>query len=212
MADWIRRPFSSPGLTQIPPGRHLHALQDRFGGGIVMLCIDVSGSMDGRPILEAVRGARTFVDEAVEARYRVGVLLWNTDVAALAEPTEDGKAAGRLLDRTNRAGGGTSLLRPLEKCHQILDQFKDRGQDRVVAIFGDGDLGPRERVLAKVAQMKAEDIRFVTRGLGGVAAAEFAVVSSEELPSVAVSGVDDLAAGIAAMAASLKPVSGRRRR
>jgi uncharacterized protein with von Willebrand factor type A (vWA) domain len=212
MADWIRRPFCSPGLTQIPPGRHLHALQDRFGGGTVMLCIDVSGSMDGRPILEAVRGARTFVDEAVEARYRVGVLLWNTDVAALAEPTEDGKAARRLLERTSRASGGNNLLRPLENCHQILDQFKDHGQDRVVAIFGDGDLGPRERVLAKVAQMKAEDIRFVTRGLGGVAAKEFAMVSSEDLPSVAVAGVDDLAAGIAAMAASLKPVTGRRRR
>ncbi len=212
MADWIRRPFSSPGVTQIPPGRHLPALQDRFGGGIVMLCIDVSGSMDGRPILEAVRGARTFVDEAVEARYRVGVLLWNIDVAAIAEPTEDGQAARRLLDRTNRASGGTSLLRPLEKCHQILDQFKDRGQDRVVAVFGDGDLGPRERVLAKVAQMKSEDIRFVTRGLGGVAAREFAAVASEDVPRVAVGGVDDLAAGIAAMAASLKPVAGRRRR
>jgi len=212
MADWIRRPFSSPGLTQIPPGRHLRALQDRFGGGTVMLCIDVSGSMDGKPILEAVRGARTFVDEAVEVRYRVGVLLWNSDVAALAEPTEDGQAARRLLDRTNRASGGTSLLRPLEKCHQILDQFKDGGQDRVVAIFGDGDLGPRERVLAKVAQMKAEDIRFVTRGLGAAAAKEFAMVSSEDLPSVTVSGLDDLAAGIAAMAASLKPVPGRRRR
>jgi Mg-chelatase subunit ChlD len=212
MADWIRRPFSSPGLTQIPPGRHLRALQDRFGGGTVMLCIDVSGSMDGRPIIEAVRGARAFIDKAVQARYRVGVLLWNTDVAALAEPTEDGKAARRLLDRTNRASGGTSLLRPLEKCHQILDQFRDGGQDLVVAIFGDGGLGPRERVLAKVAQMKAEDIRFVTRGLGGAAAKEFAMVSSEDLPSVTVSGVDDLAAGIAAMAASLKPGAGRRRR
>ena len=209
MADWIRRPFSSPGLTQIPPGRHLRALQDRFGGGTVMLCIDVSGSMDGRPIREAVRGARRFVDEAVEARYRVGVLLWNTDVAALAEPTDDGKTARRLLERTTSASGGTSLLRPLERCHQILDQFK--GQDRVVAIFGDGDLGPRERVLAKVAQMKAEDIRFVTRGLGSAAAQEFAEVSGEEQPIVTVNGVDDLAEGIATMAASLKSVTGRRR-
>ena len=80
----------------------------------------------------------------------------------------------------------------------------------MVAIFGDGDLGPRERVLAKVAQMKAEDIRFVTRGLGGVAAHELAAVSGEEQPSVTVSGVDDLAAGIAAMATSLKPVTVRR--
>jgi Mg-chelatase subunit ChlD len=212
MADWIRRPFSAPGLTQIPTGRHLRALQDRFGGGTVMLCIDVSGSMDGRPILEAVRGARTFVVEAVEARYRVGVLLWNSDVAALAEPTEDGKSARRLLDRTTKASGGTNLLRPLERCHQILDQFRGQGQDRVVAIFGGGGLGPRERVLAKVAQMKAEGIRFVTRGLGSAAAQEFAEVSGEEQPSVTVNGVDDLAEGIAAMATSLKSASGRRRR
>ena len=211
MADWIRRSFSSAGLTQIPTGQHLRALQDRFGGGTVMLCIDVSGSMDGRPILEAVRGARTFVDEAVEARYRVGVLLWNSDVAALAEPTQDGKAARRLLDRTKNASGGTSLLRPLEKCHEILDRFRGQGQDRVVAIFGDGDLGPRERVLAKVAQMKAEDIRFVARGLGSVAAREFAAVSGEEQPSVAVSGVDDLATGIAEMATSLKSATAGRR-
>lgn len=212
MADWIRRSFSSAGLTRVPPGRHLRALQDRFGGGTVMLCIDVSGSMDGKPIREAVRGAVTFVDEAVESCYRVGVLLWNTDVAALAEPTEDGATARKLLGQTKSAYGGTSLLRPLERCHQILDTFKGKGQDRVVAIFGDGDLGPRERVLAKVAQMKAEDIRFVTRGLGSTAAQEFAAVSSEEQPSVEVRDVDELASGIAAMAASLKSATGRRRR
>jgi len=204
MADWIRRPFTSPGVTQIPTGRHLSALQNRFGGGTVMLCIDVSGSMDGRPILEAVRGAQAFVDEAVQARYRVGVLLWNTDVAALAEPTEDGKAARRLLDRTNRASGGNNLLPPLEKCHQILDQVKDRDQDRVVAIFGDGDISPRERVLAKVAQMKAENIRFVTRGLGAYAAHEFGEITDEEPATASIDDVAALADGIAGMAASLK--------
>jgi Mg-chelatase subunit ChlD len=211
MADWIRRSFSSAGLTQIPPGRHLRTLQDRFGGGIVMLCIDVSGSMDGRPIREAVRGARTFVDEAVEARYRVGVVLWNTGVVALAEPTQDGKAASRLLDRTKGASGGNSLIGPLERCHQILDGFRDQEQDRVVAIFGDGDIRPREQVLAKVAQMKAENIRFVTRGLGSVAACEFAEISGEEQPAVAVDGVDDLADSIATMATSLRSSRPRRR-
>jgi hypothetical protein len=107
-------------------------------------------------------------------------MLWNTGVADLSEPTDDGMAAMKLLGRTEHAGGGTNLLRPLEQCHQILDRFK--GKDRVVAIFGDGDLGPRQLVLTKVAQMKAEDIRFVTRGLGGVAAREFAEVSSEDEP------------------------------
>lgn len=203
MANWIRRPFGAPGLTQIPPGPHLAALQGRFGG-TVMLCIDVSGSMSGTPLVEAVRGAREFVKEAVAARYKVGVMLWDTDVAALAEPTADGKAAMRLLDRA-RIGGGTSLLRPLEYCHQLLDRFTG---DRVVALFGDGDLGPRDLVLARVAQMKSQDIRFVTRGLGELAAREFGEISSEEASTVTVDRVEDLAAGIAGMAASLKPGTG----
>src|SRR5260370_41255526 len=130
MADWVRRSFTSVGLSQIPPGAHFRALQDRFGGGAVLLCIDVSSTMDGKPILEAVRGAKKFVGEAVEARYKVGVMLWNTRVIDLAEPTADGKAAMKLLARTKNASGGTSLLDPLDHCHQILDRFKgapDRG-------------------------------------------------------------------------------------
>jgi Mg-chelatase subunit ChlD len=203
MANWIRRPFGGAGLTQVPPGPHLGALQGRFGG-TVMLCIDVSGSMGGAPLVEAVRGAREFVKEAVAAHYKVGVMLWDTDVAALAEPTADGIAAMRLLNSA-RIGGGTSLIRPLERCHQLLSQSTG---DRVVALFGDGDLGPRDRVLAKVAQMKSQDIRFVTRGLGEMAAREFGEISSEEASTATVSRVEDLAAGIAGMAASLKPGTG----
>lgn len=202
MADWIRRSFTSAGLTQIPPGPHIGALQNRYGGGVVMLCIDVSGSMDGRPIREAVRGAKQFVAEAVEARYKVGVMLWNTRVTDLAEPAADGKAAMKLLDRTSSAAGGNDLIGPLDRCHQILDQFKD-APDRVAALFGDGDLTPKGQVLQKVAQMKAENIRFVTRGLGRHAASEFGEISSEEPSSASIDDVARLADGIAAMAASL---------
>jgi Mg-chelatase subunit ChlD len=204
VTGWIRRSFTAAGLTQIPPGPHLARLQGRFGG-TVMLCIDVSGSMYGRPVQEAVRGAQEFVAEAVAAHYNIGVLLWNTCTVALAEPSADGAEASRLLASATSAYGGTSLLDPLRDCHQILDRYTG---DRVVAIFGDGDLGPRDAVLAKVAQMKAEDIRFVTRGLGQVAVREYSRVSSEEPATVEVREVEDLAAGIAGMAASLKSHSG----
>jgi von Willebrand factor type A domain len=205
VAGWLRRSFTALGVTQVPPGPHLAALQGRLGG-TVMLCIDVSGSMDGVPIREAVRGAREFVTEAVAAHYNVGVMLWNTQVVELAEPTADGGAALRLLEPVDRASGGTSLLRPLQRCHQVLDNFTG---DRVVALFGDGDLGPREQVLAKVAQMKSEDIRFVTRGLGPVAAREFGDLSTDEASTGEVAGVEDLAAGIASMAATLRRRDGR---
>jgi Mg-chelatase subunit ChlD len=202
--SWIRRSFTAPGVTQIPPGQHLSALQDRYGG-TVMLCIDVSNSMYGRPLAEAVAGALEFVSEAVAAHYKVGVLLWNVDVAGLTEPSADGVAARQLLSSAT-SYGGTSLLRPLRRCHEVLDGYAG---DRVVAVFGDGDLGPREAVLAKVAEMKDDNIRFITRGLGPVAAREFGEISSEEgCSEVEVGSVDDLAAGIAGMAASLRPVGG----
>jgi Mg-chelatase subunit ChlD len=199
MASWIRRAFSAPGLTQIPPGPHLRGLRDRFTG-TAMLCIDVSGSMSGSPLAEAVRGARQFVTEAVTAHYRVGVILWDDGVAAVAEPTSDGAAAAAVLDAAG-IRGGTNLLPGLTHCHQVLAAFAG---DRVVALFGDGDLGPQgDDVLARVARMKAENIRFVTRGLGPYAAQVFGEISDEDPSSATIADVADLADGIATMAAAL---------
>jgi uncharacterized protein with von Willebrand factor type A (vWA) domain len=199
MAGWIRRPFGAPGLTQVSAGPYLRAVQGRYGG-TVLLCIDVSGSMNGMPILEAARGARQFVADAVAAHYNVGVMLWNDHVEAVCEPTADGQAALDLLAPVNGARGGNNLLAALEHTHQILNRFTG---DRVVALFGDGDLTPREAALAKVAQMKVDNIRFVTRGLGQYAAAEFGEISSEDPQSAAIDDVADLAEGIADMATSL---------
>jgi hypothetical protein len=109
-----------------------------------------------------------------------------------------------ILAPVNHAAGGNDLIGPLERCHQVLGPFTG---DRVVALFGDGDLTPRDRVLVKVAQMKSENIRFVTRGLGATAAREFGEISSEAASTATVNGVGDLAAGIAGMAASLKPAA-----
>lgn len=200
MPSWIRRSFSAAGLTQVPAGPYLAAIQNRYGG-TVMLCIDISGSMAGPPIREAVRGARQFVAEAVEAHYSVGIMLWNHQVEAVCEPTSDGKAALQLLAPVDGASGGNDLFVTLEQCHEILNRFTG---DRVVAIFGDGDLTPKDRVLVKVAAMKAENIRFVTRGLGSFAAAEFGGISDEEPSTAAISDVAGLAEGIADMATSLK--------
>jgi len=197
---WIRRSFTAPGLTQIPPGPFLRAVQERFGG-TVMLCIDVSGSMTGAPLVQAVQGARQFVAEAVAAHYKIGVILWDDGVAAAAEPTTDGLAATGVLDAA-RIQGGTNLLPGLVRCHQVLDGFTG---DRVVALFGDGDLGSqRDEVLARVARMKAENIRFVTRGLGSHAAHVFGEISDEDPSSATIADVSDLAIGIADMATTLR--------
>jgi hypothetical protein len=157
--------------------------------------------MTGTPLAEAVRGARQFVAEAVAAHYKVGVILWDTGVADLAEPASDGLAATAVLDGAY-IHGGTNLLPALIRCHEVLDGLTG---DRVVALFGDGDLGPTPEVVRdRVARMKAENIRFVTRGLGSQAAREFGEISDEEPSSAVIDDVSDLAGGIADMVASLR--------
>lgn len=200
-AAWTRRVFDSAGLTQTPPGPHLGDLQARLSGGAVVLMIDVSGSMDGAPIREAVKGAREFVAEAVQARYHVGLMLWNTVVTDSCAPEPTGRAALAVLAPLERAHGGNDLYGPLRECHRMLDAFTG---DRVVALFGDGDLTPETQVLAQVARMKSENIRFVTRGLGSFAGREFGRISDEEAVTARVDRVEDLARGIAGMAASLR--------
>jgi uncharacterized protein with von Willebrand factor type A (vWA) domain len=201
MATWTRRVFSDTGLTQVPPGPHLAKLQSRIGGGAVVLMIDVSGSMDGTPILEAVRGAKQFVAEAVEARYKVSVMLWNTVIVAVTRLSDDETDAIALLNRTHSAYGGNALDGPLFESHTMLNEYDG---DRVVALFGDGDLTPKDRVLEKVAVMKRDNIRFVTRGLGSYAATEFGQISDEDPQTARVETVAQLADGIASMASSLK--------
>lgn len=200
MAIWTRRQFTALGVTQYPVGLHLGALRTRLGGA-VMLMIDVSGSMNGAPIRNAAEGAKTFVLEASESHYKVGVMLWNTRVVALAEPTIGGASALDILATLNSASGGNALIGPLSECHRLLTQFSG---DRVVAVFGDGDLSPKPQVLEKVAEMKADNIRFVTRGLGERAAEEFAEISDEAPESVRVASIDQLASAIASMSSTLK--------
>jgi hypothetical protein len=209
--SWIRKSFESVGLTQVPAGPHLRKLQKQRGAGTVMLLLDISGSMQDpmlsvipgqAPIHEAVIGARRFVDEAVEAGYRVGIILWHAGIGAERLPTEDGRPAYELLDGGNFPRGGTDLYPAACRAHEILAPYVG---DRVVAIFGDGALGNQAGfALREIEEMKRENIRFVTRGLGDVAADAFAAISDEAPEETRVDSVDDLADGIAGMATALR--------
>lgn len=176
MNTWIRRDFGSAGLTQYPVGPHLSAIQQSLGG-VVLLCIDVSGSMSGRPLASAVRGAKKFADEAITAHYEVGVILWNHAIASSIEPTRTLKPVLKFLDRAT-SSGGTDINDALEAAHTLLRRRSPR-LDRVVAIFGDGDLGNRTRAIAKAAAMRAEDIRILTLGLGDASARALDEISTE---------------------------------
>jgi len=208
VASWVRREFAGVGVTQFPPGRQLRAVQDHFRGH-ALLCIDVSGSMSGAPLQAAVEGGLDFLDEAREARYDTGLVLWGHAVKTHL-PTTAGAAAVRDALRGARAGGGTRLAPALRVAIEELGSLTG---DRVVCVFGDGRIGDTAEAERLAARARALGIRFVVRGLGESASRGLARVLTPEAgaddSTQTVRDVADLRRGIASMVVDLRHGRGR---
>lgn len=207
MGSWIRARFDGIGLTQSPPGPHLKALQARFGG-TVLLCIDVSGSMSGEPLRQAVAGGQRFLAEAHDAHYRCGLVLWSNEVNLFLDPdTPRNLVAARLQEA--RICGGTDIVATLRLGLRVLGPIEG---DRVMCIFGDGDLGNRSAAIALARELCAMGVRIVVRGLGPGATEALSALTcpGERDDRQLIEDVGGIAAGIASMAAGL--TAGRRPR
>ncbi|MEV4350352.1 vWA domain-containing protein [Actinoplanes sp. NPDC049596] len=206
MTDWIRRPYDSVGVTQFPVGRHLGALQEPYLGKVV-LCIDVSPSMYGQPIREANRGAEQFVREAVAARYRVGLILWDSGVVATVPLSADPQPVLRGL-REDLRTSGTNVEPTVRAGITMLGHLRG---DRVLAVFGDGDIGPEKPAVAAAREAAALGIRIIVRGLGAYAASSLSKIATEGAEEAEIADQAGIAGGIAAMAASIgRRAEGRR--
>lgn len=208
MSSWVRKGFDGIGLTQSPPGPHLTALQARYGG-TVLLCIDVSGSMSGDPLRQAVSGGNEFLTEAAAAYYRCGLILWSDDVDHHEPPDRPHDAVVAAL-REARIGGGTDLVPSLLLCKEILGPLSG---DRVVCVFSDGMIGRFDEAREIARELCAMGVRIIVRGLGSAAARRLAALAcpGREDDRQVVVDVKDIGAGIASMA-GLTIKGGRRRR
>jgi hypothetical protein len=203
MSTWIRRSFTGAGLTQSPPGPHFDALRARLSG-TVMLCIDVSSSMGGEPLQRAIAGGTTFFTEAREAGYRSGLILWDHRVKEhIPADAPHEKVLATL--KAARSSGGTDLVPTLRLCKEI---FAARKGDRVLCVFGDGDVGNRDKAQRLARELCAMGVRIVVRGLGhGAQEALSALVcpgeNGENDSAQLIEDVQGIETGIASMATGL---------
>jgi len=106
--------------------------------GIVMICIDTSGSMRARDIAptrwDAARAAaRAFID-AVPPGTRVGIVSFSSGANIIQAPTDDLDAARDALDRIPPANGGTAIGDALEAA---ATQLPAKGR-RAIVLLTDG--------------------------------------------------------------------------
>lgn len=200
-ASWVRRSYEGVGVTQYPPGPHLDAVQEQVQGA-ALLCIDVSGSMTGDPLDAARRGARQFLAEAREAHYRVGLVLWHHGIDTTV-PLGSRPAQGAAALAKAKARGGTNLVDTLRYAISVLVPLAG---DRVVCVFGDGDVGDAKTCAELVREARSHGIRFVVRGLGEDSSALLAEVLTpgEAQADQTVRDAGQIERGIASMVRHLR--------
>lgn len=197
---WFKRNFDSIGVTQFKPGPYLEAVQANFGGSVV-LCLDVSGSMSGDPLRQAIQGCERFIEEAKENHYSVGLVLWHHDIDEKVKIGASYRSIQKVL-RSAQASGGNNICPTLSYAHSCLRDFPVVS-DRVVAIFGDGDLGNPGEATKAAAPLVADNIRIITCGLGDQSASALDVISTESRDSARKADLSSLADDVAQMASAL---------
>lgn len=203
MSSWMRSNFDDGiGLTQSPPGKYLEVLQRQYGG-TVLLCIDVSNSMDGKPLRQAIKGGEQFLHEAVDVYYKCGLVLWNHTVDKYVAPDARHGRVLSTLRHAKSSGLGTDLVPTLRLAKKL---FTSMPGDRVLCVFGDGDIGNRRIAVRLARELCAMGVRIVVRGLGAGATAQLDQLLCPGVPaevSQVIKDVNSIESGIASMAAGL---------
>jgi uncharacterized protein YegL len=100
----------------------------------VLLLMDISGSVKGRPLDSAKEGARAFLVGLKRRRVYVKIISFNRDVHKTCDWTDDLPLAASCLQPL-QADGHTALIKAILAS---LDDLRDRKGDKCLVLFTDG--------------------------------------------------------------------------
>jgi Ca-activated chloride channel homolog len=132
-------------LLEVPDGPTLEALLAAWRktkkSADVVVVFDKSGSMKGRPLDEAKRGAKAFL-ATLDPRDQVSLVFFDSTVYPAYGPVELGKARADLESRIDgiSAGGETALLSATDEAYDLLAARAKKSANRIraVVIMTDG--------------------------------------------------------------------------
>jgi tight adherence protein B len=132
----------------------------RFG---VVLAVDTSDSMAGKPIRAAIAAAKTFISHRL-AGGEIGVVAFNGNVHVLQAPTLDQSLLQAALAKPPALGYGTHIYDGLGQALKSLDQAKVSAGS--IVLLSDGaDVGSQLAAKDVLAKAQAKHVRIFTVGL-----------------------------------------------
>lgn len=103
--------------------------------GLVIM-LDVSGSMAGQKLADAVSAVRRVL-EVLDPRIDVGLIAFNDSVALLVPPTSNRTMVEAALARLE-AAGGTMYRYPMISAYSMLRVYREHGLPAYLVIVSDG--------------------------------------------------------------------------
>ncbi len=158
-------PLQPQTLLEVPDGATLEALLASWRKtkkpADVVVVFDKSGSMNGRPLEEAKRGAKAFL-ATLDARDQVTLLFFDNNIYPPFGPVEAGKGKADLEARIDgvSAGGETALLSATDQAYALLAARGTAPAHRIraVVLMSDGtDNRSTISLDALVAKLGGED-------------------------------------------------------
>jgi len=134
----------------------------------VALCIDTSGSMEGKPIADARKAALAFVDSLKPGDW-VSVVTFDSKMNLLVPATQiddAGRVAIRSKVAAMKAEGTTAMTAGLQAAVQQVAAHYDAMHVNRVVLLGDGVPNEEPGVRAIMNQAVSSQISITTLGLG----------------------------------------------
>jgi len=149
--SWLKRVEGITGkrLAPAPPAL-----------GVVYLLLDVSVSMKGKKLADAIEGAIGFAEDAMKKNYAVGIIRFSENSEVVWNPSRDplplATAARRL-----EIDAGTLINPPLLIAHKKLASVPLK---RAAVLFTDGQAQDQTDAVSTAETLKKDGIDIITIG------------------------------------------------
>ena len=130
----------------------------------IVLVLDSSGSMNGKPIEETKKAATKFVDTILQDNASIGIVNYD-DYSTISSPFSNSKSSLESVINALDTGGSTNIEAGLRSAEQMLSQSSAKKKIIVLMSDGEPNLGlVGESLISYADELKEKGIYIYTLG------------------------------------------------
>ncbi len=138
-----------------------------MGGGselTIVMAVDVSGSMSGSPMSDALKAMASFVDQYENTNARIGVIAVSDKVKWVTKPTDDYEYCKKKI--FGITCGETGYGNAADPFDEINEELKNEDGERFAIILADGAWNNQSKAITRARNCNSNGIETAAIGFG----------------------------------------------